>query len=391
MIKLIKTLIILIIIYFVISLILTYFKTETQTTYTIKYEKTKLNVIETANFTTNTYNFKITANNEFNFQIIQDYKKQEKIITEIYYYNDEYECIIPIFKNEEILIDMICIKDNFTTYYHNINDEKINKFVKNLNILNDEISEETIKLDSIQIYQDNLITSHYISLTNYTGIYKINNEFENIKIYDKDQYDHNLSIYIDKYFISPNYNQNYNFNEFLIYDITSSDTKTLKLNDNISYNSYIQGVVDNTIYLFDKENNIQYEINENKVTKNNEIKHYNNGIWETITTKEAKENKQFTYANETKENYYQVDEINNELYLYENINNQINVYKQTNNQIKFLFQTESIENINYINNYLYFSCKDTIYIYSEKFGIKPILKYSELDFNKNIKLYIYGR
>jgi hypothetical protein len=59
----------------------------------------------------------------------------------------------------------------------------------------------------------------------------------------------------------------YDFNKFYIIDLTNNKINDLILKEkNIPLDSYINGVVDNKLYLFDKENLLQYEIDPKKKT-----------------------------------------------------------------------------------------------------------------------------
>ena len=104
---------------------------------------------------------------------------------------------------------------------------------------------------------------------------------------------------MDKYYISADYNYNYEFDKFYIVDLTNNDLSTIKVKNSISFDSYIQGIVDNKVFLFDPENEIQYEINPAKKTinkiSNDYIKYYSNGKWSKISVKQAKKELLFNY------------------------------------------------------------------------------------------------
>ena len=62
----------------------------------------------------------------FHYQIFNDYNKSSKVLTDIYYYNEDgYECILPIFKDEKIFTDIMCMNNGYLTYYHNLNNDKM--------------------------------------------------------------------------------------------------------------------------------------------------------------------------------------------------------------------------------------------------------------------------
>ena len=165
----------------------------------------------------------------------------------------------------------------------------------------------------------------------------------------------------------------------------------------ISMDSYIQGVVDNKIYLYDKDNNIQYEIDPAKQTiikLSNEIKYYD-GTWTTMTVKEAKEEKKFVVNKVDYENndYIKIDKVDSYYYLYKKNDNKYDCYrinKQNQLGLIYLFSTQSIDSINYVDNYVYFIEDNKVKVFNDTFGIKNILDYKELEFNKNINFYVYS-
>ena len=58
--------------------------------------------------------------------------------------------------------------------------------------------------------------------------------------------------------------------------------------------------------------------------------------------------------------------------------------------LTYLFDTKAIDSIFYVNNYIYFVNGNIIQVYNDIFGVKNIIGYQELEFNKDINLYIYS-
>ena len=70
------------------------------------------------------YYFEIKKDDfQLSFQTYYDFHKYENVITDIKYYQDsQYKCVLPIFRGDRILLDMMC-KDSSGViyYYHDIN------------------------------------------------------------------------------------------------------------------------------------------------------------------------------------------------------------------------------------------------------------------------------
>ena len=117
---------------------------------------------------------KIENNKVYTLILPKEYfknSKNKKIITDIYYYNDqEYECILPII-NDSLVVDMMCyvshviynykditgLNDNLDNYVKSIDIYDINKFSDDLenstNILSTNIYNNQIKDTKVTMIQ----------------------------------------------------------------------------------------------------------------------------------------------------------------------------------------------------------------------------------------------
>ena len=174
-------------------------------------------------------------------------------------------------------------------------------------------------------------------------------------------------------------------------------------NEMISFDSYIQGIVDNKVYLYDKDSKIQYEIDVTKKTivkySSNDIHYYKNGEWTTMTIKEANDETKFSNAiiDYTDENYSRIDKIGEKqgyYYLYKKNGQNYDVYRmdsQSKEGLIYLFSTNTIDSICYVNGYVYYVNGDKIQAYHDSFGIRTMVQYSELEFNKNLNFNVYSK
>ncbi len=409
--RLFGMLIVLFILYLGIQFVFYWFSEGHDNSYEIVNDKTTFQVNEKSNFNLDIANYTYivsTDKTNFFFQIFHNYNKSTKVLEKIEYYKDDnYECILPIFKDNMILVDMICKNNEQYNYYFNIKDKNKNldQFVNNISIYDvnqfiDDVKAE--EKEGLNVYDANLIKDHHIGINNYKGVYiasqNINSKVYNISLFDKDVYNQKLGQFVDHYYIVPNYNENHEFHEIEMVDLISLDTFEIVSNKAISFDSYIQGVVDNKIYLFDKDNEIQYEIDPNTKSivkfSSNEIKYYD-GTWSTMTVSEAKNEKKFitNVVDYEDKKYVKVDKVEGVgYYLYKENKNNYDVYYMNLDKTYsiYLFSTQSAENVVYIDNYVYYLMDNTIKVYNDKFGIKNLIEYKELEFNENIKFYVYS-
>ena len=95
--------------------------------------------------------------------------------------------------------------------------------------------------------------------------------------------------------------------------------------------------------------------------------------------------------------YKRIDKVGDEVgyyYLYKKNNNTYDVYRksiQDDNTLMYLFSTKTIDSIHYINNYVYFINNNLLQVYADEFGVKNLIEYKELQFNKNLTFNVYSK
>lgn len=364
------------------------------------------------------YYFEINVNGtDFSIQTFEKLGSGQKILSDIKYYEDgQYKCVLPVAKNNELFSDIICKRENTYYSYNSIKgtDSKLDEFVSNLDVYdsNKYINSEEILKDSHNIIAyDNFPDNFYVALEQYKGLYYATDKivFGKKVLFQKDIYQKDISAFIKKYYVVADYNEEYEFHDFYLIDIESGNQSKITSNKAISMYSYINGVVDNSVYLFDTSSKKQYEINIKTKTvievgnENTGIKYYNNGIWETRNAYDALNQKMyFNYytvdSNFNGQIYSRVDKFGGEntgyYYLYKSTSSGYQVYRvnvQNMNNITYLFTTSDIQNIIYLDSYIIY--KDGTYIkyYHDLTGSRNLLECDEIGFNSSLKFHAYKR
>lgn len=342
-----------------------------------------------------TYNLK-NEDFEITFDVDKNFNKSEKTIEDIKYFEDE-KCILPIFKNGEIIYDVMCKNDD-TVYFaydltqkipvKNVERYKSDHFLDNASAQNYEAN---------RVYKSNIPENHYLFVENYKGIVLINNEVSTIKLFDNDIYKKELSTVVGKYYLVANYNDELTFKSFYLVNLINGKQKEIRSVNPISFDSYIQGVVNDDVYLYDLDNKVQYKIDLDtelvtKVAGNNNIKYYD-GKWTTMTLKEATEKKVFVPYNTTKFSNYDKSDKLDKYYVYEKEGKYYNVYSISENNKKqrtFLFKTSDPNSVTYLDGYIYFRKDNSYYCYSTK-GIRKLIENTEMQFNDTLKFGVYEK
>ncbi|MGI6324682.1 MAG: hypothetical protein ACOXZS_01905 [Bacilli bacterium] len=369
------------------------------------------------------YFFEITTNQPegpiFIFKLLGNFNYYQRLITDIKYFeNNNLKCIYPVLKTKDYNYDVLCSRNDELVHYSTIKgvypklDEFVNKLHSDYKYSHpgwDTTTDKAKDIDNITVYQNNIAKNHIVVLWNYTGTKTISyDKIFTASLLLRDNYENKLGVLVGKYYVIPNYDKTYSFNRLITLDVTVNAKKEITLLKEISTDSYFQGVVNNKAYLFDKSNKIQYEIDPVDKTciqigdADKGIKYYN-GKWTTISVYEAMDNKLFTLEYDIPEVYkqYKYMRLDNVLgdkdgyyYLYIKSNNKIKVYKadkQKLEQLIYLFEVKDISNIRYVDDYLYFIVDDTIYVYHETLGLRPVVKSFELLFNKNNMYDVYSK
>lgn len=366
------------------------------------------------------YYFKIEIGDEtFYYQTFENFYNNSKIIDNIFYYSDEkYRCILPVYTGERIVSDILCKTTN--DYIYNYNYLKgfsadLDQFAKSLEsvgykVENWDDNSEKIEDNGVYLYQDNIPKNHYIALTNYKGVLLANSKskkFNDINLFSSDIYQKKFDLIYENKYIVADYESDFRFHEFYVVDIIDGNKTKIVSSKELSFDCYIQGIVDKKIYFFDKTTKKQYEIDftTNKIKEvGNEqigIKIYNGEGWEKASAISAS-NDNIKFKDEekpaVKENHGSLKILGSKQYgynfYYRKIDEQYLVYRsniQDNEQLTYLFATSNINNIIFMNDYIYYVDGEFIKQYSDKKGVKNIIQYKELKFNENIYFSVYSK
>lgn len=354
-------------------------------------------------FDKNVYYFRIKDKKKmiFNFYASVDYNKQEKIIKNIRYFkSDDLVCILPVYKKGKVG-NLLCNYNNEQVSYSylkqtgNKSIDNIIDLLKKDGIRSDEwnYSDSLKKMDGIKVYTKNIDDNYIFTTWFYKGIYIIDNKkIDKRELLDLDSYENNYSRLVGKYYVTFNTDNvsNYKFYEIITYNVQDGGKKKIEL-DNISLNSYINGIYDNKLYFTDLDSKIQYVVDpyKNSISKLNNYNFYYNGKMRKISkNKFFDSNKIFSYdildkRISKKYGNVEIKKYNDLLYfktgdgvVYEIINNDIN------NPIK-LFQFRDLVDWNVKDGIVSVIDKNTMYSYSNLYGLRPIIVNDELKYNYN--------
>lgn len=422
--RLLGMLCILCIFYFIIQIGFKYLGSGHTVQYEIKGTNYSAKITEKATFNTkgeyDNYYFTFDVNNKiFPFQTYVTFHKNDRVVKDIeYFQNNNYECIYPIFSKQPRVNDILCYYQDTLYHYHDLKNKsgELDKFAKDMEAYGYDPSwwldniETKIEYDNGQflLYPKNIVENHYVGVDNYSGIYLINNYMKeknlfHISVFDNDFYEKIIDGRADRYYIVADYKSTYDFDIFHIVDLVYNTQKEIKYHSKISFNSYIQGSIDGSLYLFDKTSKKQYKITPksgNIVEIGNEqtgIKYYNLGKWETKKAVEAvNQTLYFNLYEIDSTEYARVDKVGSDAsgyyYYYKKVGGEYEVYRSTiKNQdiLTYLFRTKNIDEIDYLRDYIYFKEGNYLKYYHDITGVRTLLSNSEFEFNNSLHYYTY--
>ena len=362
--------------------------------YDIIYEKNKYIINEIYKYKDKTDTYEINIKNktqEFTYILNNDFNKNKKIIKNIKVYKDDnLTCILPIY-TKKIDNKLYCLKDNtqVSNYYlkDNASYKKILKKVKKYKIKSYSENNKTSTYKKLRIYDNNISNKDIFTIWDYKGISIIKkNKNTYIKFLDYDLYDDIKTIIYDKYFILFENNHVDGIKNIHYYDLEKDKLKIYNPEIVISKDFYINGVVDNLIYVTDNKTKKEYTINIKKeeitqINKANEYFIYYDNEFKNLTKSDYFMDKQiFNNKKVLDEKISKVEHIKeNNIYYYLENNN---FYRQRKNRNKeLLFSLDEIKEWKIISDKIIAISEDTLYIYDDNRGLVPIVKSNELNYN----------
>lgn len=215
---------------------------------------------------------------------------------------------------------------------------------------------------------------------NYKGYYRLDeNGAEGIDFLEKESYYNNLAYGVDEFLLTPNYDEEYAFTEFFIINMKKSKKSSWKFKGEISFNSYFLGEKDGLVYMVDRKNKAEYEIDVKRkklerIDKNGMGRVWN-GKWTEVSMAKLVD-EDYVFENEAKVQYTTEDKVL--------------VRLETEDKRRTVLSDKKVDKIVDVDgDEVYYLVKDELYFYSPIFGENIVLKWSELDFNSTNAVFIY--
>lgn len=381
----------------------TFFKQSHEIQYTLKKDSRSFLVHE--KFYHQRYYIEIHSD-DYTFFLEQDnsFNKMKQIVEDIEFVEEAgMMCIYPDLKNQE-LTTVVCSDQKKMYAYESVRERAfVSNFVSTLQkdgkFRYKEVEEVEEHNGQITYYTSAM--DEFVSLWFYQGFSIFNSErslFQSTLSFDR--YENTLSRFVGKYYVTPQYTDNklYEFSSFYVFDVTTNANFTIELDEAVSNYSYVNGIVDDKLYIFDKNLMKQIEVHPAKktarvVASGNEDALYYHGEWETRNIYDFSQNKiAFLDFDDTKlkEKYQYISAYySNRSYYFYDGSGFYQVYEDFSDTPMLLFEQAGIKDIKVVDGYIYYILGDTLYKYTPGILRKRIMKYDEFLYNSSMLYDIY--
>lgn len=339
--------------------------------------------------------------NNFSYSLNEKLNKKKHVIKEIKVYKKkDLTCILPIYRKKVKQNELYCnlsnksISTNYLIQSNNKEFKEILNKVKKYQIKTVIPKSKKKTFEKLTVYQKGIDQNYKYIVWNYKGIYILDNEkllYQEILNYDL--YDNVMSTIVDRYYVLFENSSVDGIKNIYYYDLEKNKLRSFELTEPLSKDSYINGVIDNLIYVTDKKAKKQYTINIKKRkieeigTEEKKYQKYQNHQLSYLSKSDFFMNNQY-FDNEklTDKTLTSLDlrkEHNYFYYLEEN-----KLYKVMDNNKKspiLLFELSNVKEWKVIDRDILLIADDCLYFYSENSGLVKIVESNELKYNyKNI-------
>lgn len=349
----------------------------------------------------------------YSFSVSRDFNKQTEVVKDIKEYSQgNVTCIFPVFKRDEYG-HLSCIRDGKQISYSALKqsgDTNISSIVENLKEFGysnpewTDYSTDTTRLEvgtrGIDYYKKNLLDDYVFLMWRYRGLYILNTNKPYISSFmSYDHYENDYSALVDNYYISADFkDNNKKVDELVSVNIANKARTLIILPAKTSESFYYNGVYDGKLYLTDPTVGKQYAVDPKKETAevvgttDTYFLMLKDGKLEEVDSKEfLKENQYFrdsVVVKEITDKYGSSTDIRKFRKFYYFKTSDGSVYKShvdAPTDAVLLFKFEGLTEWKVRNGDIMAIVGDTMYFYSDDYGLLPIAKNSELTYNfKNI-------
>ena len=413
--KMLKLLIMLFLIYFGLQFLFYFLSRGHKVTYEVKTDAGIFTINETLTVNkefSDGYYFDVTIDGRIiPFKLFNKLNRKRRVIDDVKIYSgDTYTCYNISIKGDYNVSDIKCISNGIIYFYNTIRgrDPRLDSQIPST-YDSSKYAYSTVAgvKDNISYYKDNYTDSQKILISGYRGAYIFGNDVTGdarlISLYNNDQYTKSIEGLADKYYIGANYNGTHEFINFNVINLSTGDRYEINSPQYISYSSFVQGSDGDKLYLVDTQAKKQYTVDAKSRSvevvgnENMGASIYTKDGWVTKNINEVIDNR-IIFDNDNLGNlngigYSYVKHIGDIYYVFTYNAGRYDAYlvyaEDGAYKKNYVFTCDDLDRIYFINKYVYYLDGDSIKVFSQEIGNKPIVTYSELRYNAGLHFYVY--
>lgn len=245
---------------------------------------------------------------------------------------------------------------------------------------------------AVNYYYNNFGPGEYIVLYKYKDIYIFSekgNKTFSFSDLGKELYHNDYGVMSKQYYLIPKFDKYLLIEGYYIINVVTGMQNFISFDSSLSKTSYIEGIVDDKLYLMDRGNGSQIEIDivegKSKITsKDGFAKYYDGEKWDKKAIQNFTNNVLLfpnkRYLAIEKYNYTMASSDDRAYYFYNDKNEFYKVYKNRLEEPIFLFKKDNATNLYASNGKIFYLIGDTIYKFDD-FGEKSLIVDKELVHN----------
>ena len=341
------------------------------------------------------YLIKVSSDDKnFVFKLNNVFNKQKNIVKDVVVIEKgEYYCIGLDLVGDDNYSFPECEKDGITYSYNSVKDIiDFDEYIKKTKGKDyDRYNTESIKKNELGL----IVNRSYIDDNEVVIVYGYkqmdllySNYSRTFSFSTMDNYKNTYGTLVGKYYMVPKITSLPTFSTYIRYDVVDGIKKEIELQTSVSKQSYINGVNDNKLYLFDRSSKIQLEIDPYSESvkeignTDNEGITYVNGKKESISVYDLE--KMDVFFENKKDDYPSLDgeyiTSNNYYAIYKKNDSYYKVYKEFQDSPILMFKQSDVKNIKVRDDNVYFIKDNGIYKYNE-YGIFGLVFRNEFIYN----------
>lgn len=188
----------------------------------------------------------------------KDYTRKKQQVLGIELFTEQDETCLKI-KSDTLYFTPLCERKKEQITYHLASEAMKAHFDEEYFPSAPKVS---LKNEKLEVFST---LSHTYYIYNYKGFYKVQDQgITSISLFSKDVYDAPLITQVNDFLVIPDYEQNFYFQKVYFLNMQTGEVIPVEFKESIYFDSVILGAYENSLYLLDKHEKIEWKLDVKK-------------------------------------------------------------------------------------------------------------------------------